>query len=360
MIEQLNIRENGCVMTIECMRNVFFKHHTLSVSSQRMYRSALRSLLRYQTYLLATQRINNEIDMLRWTQEMSGDFVYFLLHECELCDAHLQSMRELGGDDGFKPLKRDRGCAAVNNILSMLKSVLRSVLPDGECARHPFLAISHVENIWVAPYYISVAERNLLVSLNIERVFADKHTRMAYSSHISLRLLRVIRDAFIFQCYVGCRYADLRRLTEDNICDGMLVYTPQKTCKKGRQARVPVLKTACELIARHRGKCKRGTLFQLPNNAIYNIGIKLLFRAAGLTRKVEVLDPQTNCVVLKPLCDVASSHLARRTFIGNLYLKVQDPNLIAKMSGHAEGSKAFNRYRKIEDDTLREVMRHLE
>ncbi len=360
MIEQLNIRENGCVMTIECMRNVFFKHHTLSVSSQRMYRSALRSLLRYQTYLLAAQRIDNEIDMLRWTQEMSGDFVYFLSHECELCDAHLQSMKKLSGVDGFKPLKRNRGYVAVNNILSMLKSVLRSVLPAGECARHPFLAISHIENIWVTPYYISVAERNLLASLNIERVFADKHMRVAYSSHISLRLLRVIRDAFIFQCYVGCRYADLRRLTEDNISNDMLVYTPQKTCKKGRQAHVPVLKAACELIARHRDKCKRGTLFQLPNNAIYNIGIKLLFRAAGLTRKVEVLDAQTNRIVLKPLCDVASSHLARRTFIGNLYLKVQDPNLIAKMSGHAEGSRAFNRYRKIEDDTLREVMRHLE
>jgi hypothetical protein len=325
-----------------------------------MYRSALRSLLRYQTYLLAAQRIDNEIDMLRWTQEMSGDFVYFLSHECELCDAHLQSMKKLSGVDGFKPLKRNRGYVAVNNILSMLKSVLRSVLPAGECARHPFLAISHIENIWVTPYYISVAERNLLASLNIERVFADKHMRVAYSSHISLRLLRVIRDAFIFQCYVGCRYADLRRLTEDNISNDMLVYTPQKTCKKGRQAHVPVLKAACELIARHRDKCKRGTLFQLPNNAIYNIGIKLLFRAAGLTRKVEVLDAQTNRIVLKPLCDVASSHLARRTFIGNLYLKVQDPNLIAKMSGHAEGSRAFNRYRKIEDDTLREVMRHLE
>lgn len=47
---------------------------------------------------------------------------------------------------------------------------------------------------------------------------------------------------------------------------------------------------------------------------------------------------------------------ARRTFIGNAYFKVQDPNLIGKMSGHVEGSSAFTRYRKIEDATLKEVI----
>jgi hypothetical protein len=48
--------------------------------------------------------------------------------------------------------------------------------------------------------------------------------------------------------------------------------------------------------------------------------------------------------------------LARRTFVGNAYFKVHDPNLIGKMSGHVEGSKAFKRYRRIEDSTLKEVI----
>ena len=42
--------------------------------------------------------------------------------------------------------------------------------------------------------------------------------------------------------------------------------------------------------------------------------------------------------------------MARRTFIGNLYNKVPDPNLIGSMSGHVEGSKAFARYRAISDE----------
>ena len=58
----------------------------------------------------------------------------------------------------------------------------------------------------------------------------------------------------------------------------------------------------------------------------------------------------------KAIDTVSSSHLARRTFIGNAYFKVSDPNLIGRMSGHVDGSRAFKRYRNIEDETLKSVI----
>ena len=58
----------------------------------------------------------------------------------------------------------------------------------------------------------------------------------------------------------------------------------------------------------------------------------------------------------RPLNEIASSHMARRTFIGNMYKKVKDPDLIGSMSGHVEGSKAFARYRTIDDDMKRELV----
>lgn len=66
----------------------------------------------------------------------------------------------------------------------------------------------------------------------------------------------------------------------------------------------------------------------------------------GITRKITVRDPLTGGEKQVRICDVASSHMARRTFIGNLYKKVKDPNLIASMSGYTEGSQAFTRYRE--------------
>ena len=92
----------------------------------------------------------------------------------------------------------------------------------------------------------------------------------------------------------------------------------------------------------------------------YNTNIKICFKEAGLTRTITVYDSRTGKDKRMALCDYASSHMARRTFVGNLYQQVQDPNLIASMSGHVEGSKAFARYRHIDEDLKRKTVSLLE
>ena len=61
-----------------------------------------------------------------------------------------------------------------------------------------------------------------------------------------------------------------------------------------------------------------------------------------------------------PIWEVASSHMARRVQVGNLYKEVKDPNLIAKISGHVENSRAFSRYRDIDEEMAKEVILKLE
>lgn len=41
----------------------------------------------------------------------------------------------------------------------------------------------------------------------------------------------------------------------------------------------------------------------------------------------------------KTIDEIASSHMARRTFIGNLYKHVKDPELVGALSGHKTGVK---------------------
>jgi hypothetical protein len=41
--------------------------------------------------------------------------------------------------------------------------------------------------------------------------------------------------------------------------------------------------------------------------------------------------------------------MARKSFIGNLYKKTKD-SVICSMSGHVEGSKAFARYYRVENE----------
>ena len=53
---------------------------------------------------------------------------------------------------------------------------------------------------------------------------------------------------------------------------------------------------------------------------------------------------------------IGSSHMSSRTFIANLYNKVQDPNVIGSMTGHVEGSRAFSRYHTIEEKVKKDLV----
>ena len=71
---------------------------------------------------------------------------------------------------------------------------------------------------------------------------------------------------------------------------------------------------------------------------------------------VTVRNPKTGEEEKRPINEIASSHMARRTFIGNLYKKVKDPSLVGALSGHKEGSQAFARYREIDEDMKKELV----
>ena len=123
--------------------------------------------------------------------------------------------------------------------------------------------------------------------------------------------------------------------------------------------RVPLNKIAQEILDRYPvvgdNKLLPFTYFQQ-----YNDDIKLMFKEAGLTRVVTILDPTTRMERQVSLDVIASSHLARRTFVGNIYKKVQDPNQVGALSGHVPGSRAFARYRTIDEQMKRELVAAIE
>lgn len=81
---------------------------------------------------------------------------------------------------------------------------------------------------------------------------------------------------------------------------------------------------------------------------------------SGVTYMVTELDTLTRTEKKVPINEIASSHMARRTFIGNIYKSVRDPDLVSSLTGHAEGSRAFSRYRAIDMDIKKDLVRILE
>lgn len=84
--------------------------------------------------------------------------------------------------------------------------------------------------------------------------------------------------------------------------------------------------------------------------------IKEIVMICGIDRVITKPNSITGEDEQHPIWEVASSHMARRTFIGNPYKQVKEPNIIAKMSGHIDRSKAFTRYRDIDNDITRETV----
>ena len=92
------------------------------------------------------------------------------------------------------------------------------------------------------------------------------------------------------------------------------------------------------------------------NECYYNRMIRRVLTVCGIDRCVPNIDKKTREPIMTRLCDVATSHTARKTFIGNLYKKTKDQSSVAVLSGHAEGSSAFNRYRFIDDEMKKETV----
>ena len=88
----------------------------------------------------------------------------------------------------------------------------------------------------------------------------------------------------------------------------------------------------------------------------YNDYIKVVLTKCGITRLVMVLNSITRKEEKQPINEIGSSHMARRTFIANIYNKVPDPNVIGSMTGHVEGSRAFARYRTIEEEVKKNLV----
>lgn len=248
------------------------------------------------------------------------------------------------GNEVPKGMPKPRGQNSVADMLTRFRAFTLWAIDNGYTANNPFKHFTIGEIVYGTPIYITNEERIRLLETDLSD---DKE-------------LETQRDIFVFQCLVGCRVSDLYKMTYRSIINDAIEYIPRKT-KEDRPitVRVPLNETARKLIAKYQ-EYSRDSLFPFNTEQHYNRKIKEAFRRAGLDRTVTVLDQQTRQEVQKPLYEVASSHMARRTFIGNIYKKVKDPNLVGVLSGHKEGSKAFARYRTIDDDMKKELIGFLD
>ena len=318
----------------------FIEKRKLSDWRVRDIQVVIRALRRYELYARRTVDRRFTLDFDTVTPLVLRDIEEFLRNEHTFCDQYPEIYEAIPESRRPQP----RGQNTINGILTKLRTFFIWANDVGKTTNNPFKNYIVEECVYGTPYYISIDERNKIYRTNLSR-----HPQLA-----------IQRDVFVFQCLIGCRVGDLYKLTRENIIDGAVEYIPRKT-KDGHPVtvRVPLNAIAREILAKY-AYYAGPSLFPLMAEQQYNKAIKRIFLAAGLKRRVTILNPLTREAEQRPIWEVASSHMARRTFVGNLYKQVKDPNLVGALSGHKEGSRAFARYRDIDEEMKTELVKMLE
>lgn len=143
---------------------------------------------------------------------------------------------------------------------------------------------------------------------------------MANKRLISERVSQV-RDIFLFSCYTGLAYADVKKLKRSEIVNGIdgqkWIYTSRQ--KTDTDSRVPLLPKALELMVKYKDypQCvEDGLLLPVLSNQKMNSYLKEIADACGITKEL-------------------TYHIARHTFAKTVTLaNGVSMESISKMLGH--------------------------
>lgn len=317
----------------------FTKVSPTGVSTHRRYAVIKRTLQRFELY----KQIRNKgfkIKLEDIDEKFLREFEKYINEEYKILQKHKSIIKQV-------PESRtpdQRGQNTINAYFKKFRTFFLWCNMNDYTNNDPFKKYKIGADVYGTPYYITVDERH-----QIENADLSRRPELA-----------IQRDIFVFQCCIGCRVSDLRSLTIKNIIDGELNYIARKT-KLGNPVtiKVPLNKTAMAIVEKYKDE-NRKSLLPFISDQKYNDDIKKVFKLAGVTRNVVVRNPLTGEEEIRPINEVASSHMARRTFIGNIYKKVKDQNLVSELSGHVPGSRAFARYREIDRDMKQDMVNILD
>lgn len=154
--------------------------------------------------------------------------------------------------------------------------------------------------------------------------------------------LETIRDAFVFMCFTGLAFNEIRRLKEENLSKNIngtygLIMSRQKTSKNIPE--IPLLPVALELIAKyskHPKRIREKKLFPIPANQNFNGYLKELAALASIEKSI-------------------STHTARKTFATTIGLRNgMSMEVVSKALGHSNIRITQESYAELQNERIRE------
>lgn len=319
--------------TFEELYERFIVERRISSNRRRQMRVTLREVHRFERYRTALSGAPFTFAPATVSTRDIHDFERFLEEEYIIARQYpnlYEGVREI----------EQRGRNTILLKLTFLRAFFRWAFNEGIIPTNPFRGIKMDDEVYGTPIYLTKEEMRHLA----EYPFSNP----TWATQ---------RDIFIFQSCIGCRYSDLQQLTGRSVSGGFVEYIARKTRDdRPITVRVPLNQTAREILARYHQDDDNAPLLPFYANQPFNRIIKEIAREAGLDRWVQTLNTKTREPEQKRLYEVISSHTARKNFIGNIFRVVRDQSIVSALTGHKQGSKAFARYRTIDDEMRRDMV----
>lgn len=178
-----------------------------------------------------------------------------------------------------------------------------------------------------------------------DKVFLTKQELAAIESkELKQPRLDLVRDLFIFQCYTGLAYIDIKSLLKSEIqigIDGNRWIIKRRT-KTDQRSAIPLLPKAVEILEKYGWQDKQDNEFVLPvySNQKINSYLEEIADLCGISKKI-------------------TSHAGRRTFATTIGLGNNIPiETISKMLGHSS-TKMTQQYAMVTDLKVSQDMQQL-
>ena len=208
-----------------------------------------------------------------------------------------------------------------------LKCILYVAVEQGWIDRHPFLVFK------CAPDYKP-------------RVFlSDEEIQRLMDLELRYHRQRAVRDMFVFCCFTGLAYIDLKNLTYDHIVTAPTgeQYIYNRRQKTGTPYHIMLLPIAQELIERYRGypgKIDETRVFPVKDRKSMSTTMKHIAQKCGITKNL-------------------STHIGRHTFGTTVTLEKGVPiETVSEMLGHKQITTT-QIYAKLTANKMKEDVRRL-
>ncbi len=303
-----DLQERESNVTPERIKNIFFgievKHQMLLELFKRHNEDIFKligvnkSMVTYQKYEVTRKHLTS-----------------FIKENYSVSDISLKEINHLFLTDFEAYLRAIRGCNAntTAKFMQRLKSIILMAKNNGWIHSDPF-----------ANYKIKVpkVDRGYLTQEELDSIIQKV---------LTTKRLEQVRDIFVFACYTGLAYIDVRNLREKHIrtsFDGNL-WIMKKRQKTDIQSNIPLLDIPMQILEKYKGTLPNEMVLPVPSNQKMNAYLHEIGDLCGIEKSL-------------------TFHLARHLFATLTLSKGVSIESVSKMLGHTN-IKTTQIYAKITD-----------